>query len=202
MIATENYVIILADDSSVVSVEEQATAKIPLNLAGVALAYPLKGFVWTIGDVHIPGKADSFDLRPTKALKPVDTAKPGQSLMVIYLPKVTAPPELIAKLKTPPPPKKNTSDTQGSTRTRSPSSTRSRRGRPRLRRRTPRRAPVTTAPRRPGARTAVRPVRARATPVRGRARATAWATVSVTAPRPRRTIRATRVAVRRRRTTR
>jgi hypothetical protein len=114
VIATENYVIILADDSSVVSVEEQATAKIPPgNLAGVALAYPLKGFVWTIGDVHIPGKADSFDLRPTKARKPVDTAKPGQSLMVIYLPKVTTPPELIAKLKTPPPPKKNTSDTPG-----------------------------------------------------------------------------------------
>ena len=116
-IVCDNYVITVGDDRSVVAVDPQATAKVPPGpTRGIALAYPKLGLVWALGAlVRAADKSEAMELRGTKMHPPKADATPGRSFVTIYLPGVSASPELVEKLKKPVRREKkvNTSDTPG-----------------------------------------------------------------------------------------
>lgn len=113
-IVTENFFIVLAGDGSLVTVDPQSTAKVPPgNTLGVALSYPFKGWVWALGELQRPDKTTALELKPTNAKPALATATLGQSHLVIYLPGVTTPQEVVDDLKKPKATKKNTADTPG-----------------------------------------------------------------------------------------
>lgn len=110
-ILCDNYEIVVDGKGSVMSVRPQEEAKLPPGDAtGIALAYPALGLVWQVGVQTRADKSQALLLRPTAKRPAVTGATPGQSFLVVYLPGVSAPQELIDKLRRP---KSNTSDTPG-----------------------------------------------------------------------------------------